>query len=194
MKCSWVRSGIRGGASWPISVGGQPIDVNGVYYDVAFVGRHRAPYAKCRRQPVAGVAQWTAGVGDDGGTKKLITSACPTNGEWFERFMLGYHRRVGDVNRPDLAISIEVMVALMARFERLWILADGDGPSQGTVLFPALFAISTYTGGLWGEETPLMDLHATAKLYQEGLITPNILTWSWRCGVVSRTRLVSLNT
>ena len=51
------------------------------------------------------------------GTTKLITSTCPTNGEWFERFMLGYHKRVGDVNRPDLAISSEVMVALMVRFE-----------------------------------------------------------------------------
>ena len=53
------------------------------------------------------------------GTTKLITSTCPTNGEWFERFMLGYRKRVGDVNRPDLAISIKVMVALMVRFERL---------------------------------------------------------------------------
>ena len=56
------------------------------------------------------------------------------------------------MNRPDLAISIEVMVALMARFERLWILADGDGPSQEKVLFLALFAISTYAGGLRGEK------------------------------------------
>jgi len=63
------------------------------------------------------------------GTMKLITSTRPTNGEWFERFMLNYHKRVKDVNPPDLAISIEVMVALMARFEHFWILADGDGPS-----------------------------------------------------------------
>jgi len=77
------------------------------------------------------------------GTTKLITSTCPTNDEWFERFMSGNHKRVGDVSRPDLAISIEVMVALMVRFERLWILADGDGTSEEKVLFPALFAIST---------------------------------------------------
>jgi len=105
------------------------------------------------------------------GTTKLITSTCSTNGEWFERFMLGYHKRVGDVSRPDLTISIEVMVALMVRFDRLW-LVGGDGPSQEKVLFPALFAISTYTGGLRGEETPLMDLHATAKHYQEGINHP----------------------
>ena len=85
---------------------------------------------------------------------------------------MGFHKHVRDVSRPDLAILIEVMVALMVRFERLWILADGDGSSEEKVLFPALFAISTYTGGLWGEETPLMDLHATAKHYQEGINHP----------------------
>jgi hypothetical protein len=52
-------------------------------------------------------------------TKLITTSTCLTNGKWFERFMLGYHKRVGDVSRPDLAILIKVMVALMVRFERL---------------------------------------------------------------------------
>jgi hypothetical protein len=40
--------------------------------------------------------------------------------------MLGFHKRVGDVSCPDLAVSIEVMLALMERFDRLWILANGD--------------------------------------------------------------------
>ena len=67
------------------------------------------------------------------GTTKLITSTCPTNGEWFERFMLGYHKRVGDVSRPDLAISIEVMVALlMDLFERLWT-QSREGPFSSFV-------------------------------------------------------------
>jgi len=104
------------------------------------------------------------------GTTKLITSTCPTNGKWYERFMLGFHKRVGHVSQPDLAILIEVVVALMARFERLWILADGDGPSQEKVLFPALFAILTYARCLLGEETPLMDLHATH--YKDGINHP----------------------
>jgi hypothetical protein len=60
------------------------------------------------------------------GTTKLITSTCPTNGEWFERFMLGYHKRVGDVSRPDLAITIKVMVTLMVRCERLWRFRFGE--------------------------------------------------------------------
>ena len=47
-----------------------------------------------------------------------------------------------------------------------------DPVKRRQVLFPALFAISTYTSGLRGQETPLMDLHTTAKHYQEGINHP----------------------
>jgi len=47
----------------------------------------------------------------------------------------------------------------MERFKRLWILEDGDSKKQEKeVLFPALFVIAAYAGGLRGEEVPLMDL------------------------------------
>jgi hypothetical protein len=116
--------------------------------------------------------QWRASVEGMRGTTKLMTSTCPTNGEWFERFMLGFHKRVGDVSRPDLAVSIEVMLALMERFDRLWILADGDNKKQEEVLFPALFAVAAYAGGLRGEEVPLMDLFSTFKHFAEGVNHP----------------------
>ena len=55
--------------------------------------------------------------------------------------------------------ALEVMLALMERFKRLWILEDGDSKKQEKeVLFPALFVIAAYAGGLRGEEVPLMDL------------------------------------
>jgi hypothetical protein len=103
------------------------------------------------------------------GRTKLTTNTCPTNGEWFERFMLGYHKRVGDESRPDLAISIEVMVALMERFDRLWMLAEEDRSKQEEVLFPALFSIAAYVGGLRSEEVPLMDLFSMIKHLAEGI-------------------------
>jgi len=106
------------------------------------------------------------------GTTKLMTSTCPTNGEWFERFMLGFHKRVGGVSRPDLAVSIEVMLALMQRFDRLWILAEGDSKKQQEVLFPALLAVAAYAGGLRGEEVPLMDLFSTFKHFAEEMNHP----------------------
>jgi len=101
-----------------------------------------------------------------------MTSTCPTNGEWFERFMLGFHKRVGDVSRLDLAVLIEVMLALMERFDRLWILTDGDSKKKEEVLFPALFAVAAYAGGLRGEKVPLMDLVSTFKHFAEGVNHP----------------------
>jgi hypothetical protein len=106
------------------------------------------------------------------GTTKLLMSTCPTNGEWLERFMLGSHKRVGDVSCPDLAVSIKVMLALIKRFDRLWILADGDSKKQEDVLFPALFAVPAYAGGLRGEEVPLIDSFSTFKHFAEGVNHP----------------------
>ena len=106
------------------------------------------------------------------GTTKLMTSTCPTNGEWFERFMLGFHKRVGDVSRPDLAMSIEVMLALMEHFARIWILADGDSKKEEEVLFPALFAVAAYASGLRGEEVPLMDLFSMLKNFPDTVNHP----------------------
>jgi hypothetical protein len=100
-------------------------------------------------------------------TTKLFESSCPTNGHWFERFMLGMHKRQGDKSSPDLAISIEVMLELMRRFGEAWDDADGNERKQEAVLFPALFCIVTYCAGLRGEETPLMDLAGTRLVFAE---------------------------
>lgn len=40
------------------------------------------------------------------GQTKTTTSTCPTNGEWFEKFMNGAHKHMGDHSIPDRAISI----------------------------------------------------------------------------------------
>jgi hypothetical protein len=100
-------------------------------------------------------------------TTKMFMTSCPTNGFWFERFMLGMHKRQGDQSYPDLAISIDVMLALMERFERAWEVAKGQEKEERAVLFPALFSIITYCGGFRGEETPLMELSGTRKNYSE---------------------------
>ena len=106
------------------------------------------------------------------GTTKLMTSTCPTNGEWFKRFMLGLHKRAGDSSCPDLAVSIEVMLALMQCFDRLWILAERDSKKQQEVLFPALFTVAAYASGLRGEDVPLMDLFSMFKHFAEGMNHP----------------------
>ena len=50
-------------------------------------------------------------------TTKLFVTSCPTNGLSFERFIHGVHKRQGDHIKPDMAITIEAMLALMEVFE-----------------------------------------------------------------------------
>jgi hypothetical protein len=36
-------------------------------------------------------------------TRKLFLTKCPTNGVWFEKFMKGCHKRMGEIVKPDRA-------------------------------------------------------------------------------------------
>jgi hypothetical protein len=100
---------------------------------------------------------------------KYTTSNSPTNADWFGRFKLGMHKRVGDNHKPDLAVSIEVMLSLMHRFDVAWEQVRGNRGAEEEVLFPALFSIISYVAALRGEEVPLMDLAGTRAHYEEGI-------------------------
>jgi hypothetical protein len=97
-------------------------------------------------------------------TTKLFETSCPTHGNWFERFMLRMHKHQGDQSYPDLAISIEAMLALMEKLEFAWEAAAGKEKEMKAVLFPALFSVISFCAGLRGEETTLMDLHGTMRI------------------------------
>lgn len=118
------------------------------------------------------------------GQTKLTASSSPTNTTWFEYFMLGYHKRVGNVCRPDKAVSIELMLALMNRFEEQWKSAEGDRLAEKEVVFPALFALCAYVASLRGEEVPLLDLEQTREKTALGISHPTnphvVLTLSGR--------------
>lgn len=106
------------------------------------------------------------------GQTKLTGSTSPTNTIWFENFMMGFHKRVGDVSQPGKAILIELMCAMMKRFEKQWDEIKGDKMKEKEVLFPALFSLVAYTGSLRGEEVPFMDLEETRTKTWLGLIHP----------------------
>jgi hypothetical protein len=55
---------------------------------------------------------------------KLLMSSSPTNPEWFKRLITRLHKRVGDNVKPDLAVSIDVMLEMMSQFERKWKARD----------------------------------------------------------------------
>jgi hypothetical protein len=161
-------------------LGPRPVaDVEGMAIAVCILKRSLDPgknelfvqYNTGRKMMSAYASFWKASVEGDSdavvqrNTTKKFSTKCPTHGPWFERFMLGMHKRQGDQSYPDRAISIEVMLALMERFERAWEVAEGQESEERAVLFPALFSVITYCGGFRGEETPLMDLTGTRSKF-----------------------------
>lgn len=89
---------------------------------------------------------------------KMFHTTCPTHSDWFERFTRGMHERMGDLVKPDLAISIEQMHELMKNYEKRWEIAGTNVLAQQMVIFPALFSIIAFCCGLRGEELPLLSL------------------------------------
>ena len=47
----------------------------------------------------------------------------PTYGLWFDYFMHGVHKQMGKVVKPDLAMLIELLLALMEDLESDWMCA-----------------------------------------------------------------------
>jgi hypothetical protein len=102
-----------------------------------------------------------------GGQIKMSVSTSLANSKWYERFMKGNHKRIRENSKPDLAISVEVLVELMSRFELGWEATVGIRERQGQVLFPSLFSVLSFAGGLRGDETPKIDLAGVRKYYPE---------------------------
>ena len=122
---------------------------------------------------------WRASVngGDDAvisqNTVKMHHTSCPTHGEWFTRWSKGMHERMGDLVKPDLAISIAQMLALMENFETRW--KDAVTREQKRwVVFPALFSVIAFCCGLRGEELPLMSLSGVRRHLRRGLEHPTM--------------------
>jgi hypothetical protein len=53
-------------------------------------------------------------------TKKLMVTTCPMYGDYFKRFMRGVHKRMGDIIKPDRALSIPIMLELLQLMDCNW--------------------------------------------------------------------------
>jgi ribosomal protein S10 len=96
--------------------------------------------------------------------RKMTVTKCPTYGEFFERFMRGMHKRMGEITRPDRAISLDIMLELQRMLEMEWLNHDNDL----AVAMEASFYLVAFCCALRGEEVPLADLHGTLKYWEEG--------------------------
>ena len=74
---------------------------------------------------VAGMAQQE--------TRKVFSTDCPTYGYWFERFMKGCHKRMGDEVNLDYALSLDIVLesgsSEIGGCPRPWTLSGGCAAS-----------------------------------------------------------------
>jgi hypothetical protein len=112
------------------------------------------------------------------GQTKLIMTESPTNQDWYERFMLGMHKRLGDKSCPDRAISIELMLELhkVLKIELTEALRIGNTNAIDEIITAGAFSTIGYCGGLRGEEIILTSLDGMNKNMEAGLkhSTPHV--------------------
>jgi hypothetical protein len=110
-------------------------------------------------------------------TMKTFVTKCPTYCLWFERFVKGMHSRMGDDTRPDVAISVELMKALM-NATNLDFLEAASSEEKRFIARAGLLFMSAFLGSLRGEEVPRLLRSHFILLNKESLqhpITPHVV-------------------
>jgi hypothetical protein len=98
-------------------------------------------------------------------TRKLTVTKCPTYGEFFERFVRGLHKRMGEIVRLDRALSVEILKEIFVSLEREWLLAHTD---LFRLAMEGSFYVIAYCCALREEEVPLADLYGIIRHWKEG--------------------------
>lgn len=89
-----------------------------------------------------------------------VGTTAPSESEWLRMFMQGYHARVGERRKQDMAISIDQMVAIQSLIEERWREAErlGDAEQKRKVAEIGTFFLAGYCGSLRGFEVPKIVL------------------------------------
>lgn len=109
-------------------------------------------------------------------TRKMAVTECITFGEFFERFIRGVHKRMGDIVKPDRALSLVLMHELMGQLEMEW--GEAGANEKYEVAIEGAFYIISFCGGLRGEEVPLTNITGMRKWWSAGEdegVTPHVV-------------------
>jgi hypothetical protein len=118
------------------------------------------------RSVITNVSQ--AGVGGLGNSigaykrKKMWISTVVTHTFWFERFMEGLHRRVGEIKKQDWPLPIEVLQEVEKLLEYEWKKAK-TLTAQKRIAELGVWFIVGFCTGIRGEENLIVELAGTAK-------------------------------
>jgi hypothetical protein len=116
-----------------------------------------------------------------GGSRKLVTTNCPSNGFWFDRFMVGYYKRVGQLLVQDMAIAIEVILAVQDYLEAQWNLTRTNAEKRSVSEMGVIFVICFCLGLRRGEDMLMIDIAGCRKHLVETRqhSTPHVLVALW---------------
>ena len=107
-------------------------------------------------------------VSDSGMSSSISNSS--TSSLFFKRFMLGCHRRMGDVWKPDAPITKDILQVCFDILEEQWDFFKDNKDSIGkrkTALMGCML-VAGYYGALRGEEVNRVDLGGMNQYWKEG--------------------------
>lgn len=99
-----------------------------------------------------------------GDGRKMHFTDSLTHSLWYDRFIQGCHKRMGDVIKPNLAVSVEVMQSLMHRWEKDWDSAVTIHDKLKVALLGSFCQLG-FVGALRGEEIPRALLGGTRDAF-----------------------------
>jgi hypothetical protein len=100
-------------------------------------------------------------------TSKVWSTDCPTYGYWFERFIKGMHKRMGEEVRSDFALSVEVIHRSLGYLNGKYVDASTVTQRKDIVEI-AFFFVLTFCLALRGEEVVKMDVGGFTKYFEAG--------------------------
>jgi hypothetical protein len=100
--------------------------------------------------------------------RKTYSTECPTYGYWFKKFILGCHKRMGDVVCSDFALSKPLFLELVDDLEDDWDDCQNEVERFKVAGF-AMVLLSTFLCGLGGEEVMKSDIAGLVKYLDIGV-------------------------
>lgn len=98
----------------------------------------------------------------------------PTNSLWFKRFMLGCHRRMGDVWCPDRPLTMREALAIQENLEKDWTTFEKDPEGRLKTAIAGVMITAGLGGGMRGEELNRLDIGIIRKHWKEAVSHPEV--------------------
>jgi hypothetical protein len=100
-------------------------------------------------------------------TTKIGVTDCPSYSYWFERFMRGVHKRMGEEVCLDFALPIHMVHKILSHLDQEWHQAQTMEKRKAVVEI-ACFFVLLFCLGLRGEEVIKMDIAGFLTYFASG--------------------------